>query len=84
MPTLSQFYGIIIKMYFTQSEHSPPHFHVLYGGHEAEFNIITGKIMAGKMPPRVIKLVRKWAKLHQTELQEVWDTQNFINIKPLE
>jgi len=31
MPTISSFYGITIKMYFQQSEHNPPHFHVIYG-----------------------------------------------------
>ena len=27
MPVLSRFYGIIIRMYFLQSEHNPPHIH---------------------------------------------------------
>lgn len=31
MPTISKFYGMIVKMYFQQSEHNPPHFHVVYG-----------------------------------------------------
>ena len=29
MPVLSRFYGIIIRMYFQQAEHNPPHIHVL-------------------------------------------------------
>ena len=32
MPTLSTFYGIVIRMYY--SDHAPPHFHALYGEHE--------------------------------------------------
>ena len=31
MPVLSRFYGIIIRMYFQQAEHNPPHIHALYG-----------------------------------------------------
>lgn len=31
MPVIAKFYGIIIKMYFQQSEHNPPHFHAVYG-----------------------------------------------------
>lgn len=31
MPVLSRFYGIIIRMYFQQSEHNPPHIHAIYG-----------------------------------------------------
>ena len=30
MPVLSKFYGIIIRMYFLQSEHNPPHIHAIY------------------------------------------------------
>ena len=30
MPVISNFYGIIIKMYFQQLEHNPPHIHALY------------------------------------------------------
>lgn len=31
MPVISRFYGIIIRMYFLQSEHNPPHIHAIYG-----------------------------------------------------
>ena len=31
MPVLSRFYGIVIRMYFQQSEHNPPHIHAFYG-----------------------------------------------------
>lgn len=29
MPVISRFYGIIIKMYFEQKEHNPPHFYAI-------------------------------------------------------
>ncbi|MBI4945912.1 MAG: DUF4160 domain-containing protein [Bacteroidetes bacterium] len=32
MPAISQFYGIVIYMYF--KEHNPPHFHAKYGEYE--------------------------------------------------
>lgn len=28
MPTISMFYGIVVRMYFAPKEHPPPHFHV--------------------------------------------------------
>ena len=31
MPVISRFYGLVIKMYFMQSEHNPPHIHGVYG-----------------------------------------------------
>ena len=30
MPTINQFFGIVIQMFWR--EHVPPHFHALYGG----------------------------------------------------
>jgi len=30
MPTISMFYGIVIRMYFAPKEHNPPHFHAYY------------------------------------------------------
>jgi uncharacterized protein DUF4160 len=33
MPTISQFYGVDIVMYF--SDHSPQHFHAFHGDDEA-------------------------------------------------
>ena len=84
MPTLSQFYGITIKMYFEMAEHYPPHFHVLYGEREAEYSIKTGKILAGRMPRKVSKLIYEWTLIHHDELQKVWDTQEFTKIEPLE
>ena len=30
MPILSRFNGIVIRMYFQQAEHNPPHIHAIY------------------------------------------------------
>jgi hypothetical protein len=37
MPELCRFYGIIIRMFW--EDHSPPHFHAIYGNHEALVDI---------------------------------------------
>jgi hypothetical protein len=39
MPTISQFFGIVIQMFWR--EHAPPHFQALYGEHEALIDIRT-------------------------------------------
>ena len=31
MPELSRFYGIVIRLYYEEKEHNPPHLHVKYG-----------------------------------------------------
>ncbi len=41
MPTISMFYGIIIRMYFAPGEHAPPHFHAYYAEHKATVDIRT-------------------------------------------
>jgi hypothetical protein len=39
VPTISSFYGIIVRMFF--DDHAPPHFHVQYGEHRATMDIAT-------------------------------------------
>jgi hypothetical protein len=38
MPELTRFYGIIIKMFFRNTEHEPPHVHVSKEWHETHKN----------------------------------------------
>lgn len=45
MPILSRFYGIVIKMYFLQSEHNPPHIHAFYNDYLAAIDYMTGEVL---------------------------------------
>jgi hypothetical protein len=45
MPTLSIFFGIVIRMYY--DDHPPPHFHAIYGEHEAKIGIETLELIDG-------------------------------------
>ena len=83
MPVISRFYGMIIKMYFQQSEHNPPHFHCLYGEYVGVFEIATLKMMEGDLPEKAQRMVCEWASRYQDELMEIWKTQKFIKIPPL-
>ncbi|MBI3409281.1 MAG: DUF4160 domain-containing protein [Planctomycetes bacterium] len=58
-------------MYY--QDHAPPHFHAIYGEHEATVRIDKADIFEGELPRRALKLVKEWAKLHQKELAENWD-----------
>ena len=71
MPTISMFFGIIIRM-FTRGEHNPPHFHASYQGHEATFSM-NGELLEGNLPDKQTKLVIAWALLHQDELIANWE-----------
>jgi len=41
-------------------------------------------IIEGKLPKRCQQLVKEWAKLHQQELINMWNSQRFHKIEPLE
>ena len=70
MPRISQFYGIVIAMYY--AEHGVPHFHARYSGQEAVIGIETLEVLAGSLPDQALRLVREWASLHRAELDLDW------------
>lgn len=86
MPRLSYFYGIAIYMYYR--DHSPPHFHAIYGSHEAEIAISNRQVLSGRLPARALSLARRWAKLHEEELADCWerarDRRQLPSIAPLD
>lgn len=84
MPVLSRFYGIIIRMYFQQAEHNPPHIHALYGEEMAAITIQTGEILEEHLPPKALTMVKEWIELHKIDLLQMWDTQEFKSLAPLE
>ena len=84
MPTISQFYGILILMHLTRKEHNPPHIHAYYGDYDATFLIWTGEILYGKFPKSGSELVKKFILKYKKELQEMWDTEIYKKLPPLD
>lgn len=84
MPVLSRFYGIVIRMYFQQSEHNPPHIHAIYGDNVAAISIKNGKILEGFLPKKALEMVLEWNEIHKEKLLEMWETQEFEILSPLE
>ena len=39
MPTISMFYGIIIRLYLGKKEHNSPHFHAYYQDSKGIFDL---------------------------------------------
>jgi hypothetical protein len=70
VPRLSEFYGIVIYMYF--ADHNPPHFHAIYAEHEALISIDDGSIIRGDLPKTAARLVEQWRSLHHDELSANW------------
>lgn len=71
MPTISSFYGLSIRMHW--NEHAPPHFHVVYGEHEAVIRIHDLEMESGSLPREARRLTLEWATLHQSELIDNWN-----------
>jgi hypothetical protein len=71
MPTISIFFGIVIRMFF--DEHAPPHFHAQYAEFKAVIDINTLNLVEGHLPRRALELVLDWAELHRAELLADWE-----------
>lgn len=84
MPVLCRFYGIVIRMYFLQSEHNPPHIHAIYNDNAAAIDFVTGKVIDGYLPPKAMDMVLEWIGLNRSELMHIWNTQEFKTLPPLE
>ena len=86
MPTISEFFGILIRMYY--DDHNPPHFHAYYGEYEAIISIETLELIEGALPKRAKALVVEWAVEYRQELLSDWalaeQHQPLNKIKPLE
>ena len=91
LPLISQFYGVLIRMYFNDDEqhHKPhkPHFHAQYADYEASFDL-EGNIIVGDFPAKQTKYVVAWADIHRDELSALWDLmqtdEQYFKIKGLE
>ena len=86
MPRISEFYGIVIAMFY--NDHEPPHFHAIYSEHRALIGIDPVHVLQGALPRRALNLVFEWAAMHQGELLENWrrarEHTSLQHIEPLE
>jgi hypothetical protein len=70
MPIICSFFGITIRMFFT--EHEPAHFHAEHQRDDGTFGF-DGKLINGRMRSTAArKRIRRWARLHRRELEENW------------
>ena len=74
MPTISMFYGIQVAIFFEDNDrHNLPHIHVRYSGSKASIAIEDGRILAGGLPPKQLKMVQAWIEIHKDELFADWE-----------
>ena len=87
MPTLSMFYGIIVRMFKEKDgKHNLPHIHAVYSGQKVVVSL-DGKIIEGSLPASKMKLLLAWMEIHADELQANWqlltEEDTFFKIEPL-
>jgi hypothetical protein len=74
MPTISMFYGIIIRLYyFDDQRHHTPHIHVHYQDESAVIEIPNGQVLEGGIKGNKLKLVEAWIEIHKDELMADWE-----------
>ena len=74
MPTISMFYGILVRMFFYDTDkHNLPHIHTEYQGDVAVYAINNGDLLAGKLPKKKHKLIVAWIEIHQEDLLADWE-----------
>ena len=74
MPTISMCYGILVSIFFEDNDrHSLPHIHVRYSGEKASVAIEDGRILAGSIPQKQLKMVQAWIEIHKDELFADWE-----------
>ena len=87
MPTLSMFFGIIVKMYNEKgSKHNIPHIHAEYQNYDIVMDL-DGNIIEGNFPKSKLKLLIAWIEIHKEELHADWklltNGDNYFKINPL-
>ena len=84
MPEISRFYGIVVKIYLIGKEHNPPHVHFIYGDRMASYDLRDMSLLEGDLPAKASAMCREWLAIYQKDLLEMWDTQVFRKLPPLE
>lgn len=86
MPIIATFLGIIVRVY--HDDHNPPHVHVQYGEYEAIVEISSGRLLCGRLPVRVKRLLTEWLRVRREDIMKAWQLarQNRVppRVRPLE
>ena len=70
MSEMCRFNGITIHIYY--NDHTPAHFHAKYGQYEMQVGLATLEVLNGYLPAAQRRVVIRWARLRQAELQDAW------------
>ena len=87
MPEISRFYGLVIKLLYSDDDkRHKPHVHVKYGEYKASVGF-DGEILAGQIPVKQYRILVAWLVIHEEELYRAWNLavagKPFDKIDPL-
>ena len=73
MPVISMFYGLIVRMFFFDTNKlRMPHIHVEYGEFAVVPAIADGDVPAEEIPKAKLKSMHAWMEIHRDELLADW------------
>ncbi|MDR0933072.1 MAG: DUF4160 domain-containing protein [Victivallales bacterium] len=84
MPVLARFYGIVIKMYLLGREHGIAHIHAIYGEYAGVIDVSSCNMLEGDLPDKALSMVQEWTAINRETLLDMWETQKFRQLPPLE
>lgn len=76
--------ALFLRMYFLQSELKSPHIHTIYGEFVAVISITDSKILFGTLPTKAYNLVKEWLTMYREELLNMWESQTFKRLPPID
>ena len=71
-------------MFFKPKEHEPAHIHAIYNEYVGIFDLKTFEMIDGYLPSKAQGLVQEWLLAHTDELLQMWESQEFTKLPPLE
>ena len=71
MPEICWFLGIRIEVHW--KDHPPPHIHASFGKEKAALRIDNGEIIAGGLPPKILRQVQEWLRERNSEVENAWN-----------
>lgn len=71
-------------MNLRNKEHNPPHIHAVTNDFAAPFRLSTGELMEGEFLSKAKALVKEFILKYQNELLEMWETEKYVKLPPLD
>ncbi len=71
MPVIAIVDAVKILVYY--DDHPPPHVHAEFAGHLAQYEIGSGRLLKGSLPPARHRAVANWLDRRQADVLEAWE-----------